>query len=164
MTDLTPPNVPAPGRGLRLALGISIALNLAVAGVIGGAMLRGGPGGHGAMGRDLGFGPYAQALRSEDRAALRQALFARAPELRLARHQLHVDSLAIVAALRAEPFDPKALTDLLRAQQLRMAGHLKLGQEVLGAFLTALPANERLEYAQRLQDGPRQMPPPASSD
>ena len=38
--------------------------------------------------RDLGFGPFTEALNREDRAALRQAFLAKAPDLRQARQRV----------------------------------------------------------------------------
>ena len=49
------------GRGVRIALGISVALNLLVVGLVAGAVLRdGGP--RERMVRDLDFGPFTEAL------------------------------------------------------------------------------------------------------
>ena len=73
------------GRGVRIALAISLGVNLAVVGVFAGAMLRDGHGMRGSMVRDLGFGPFTEALSREDRRAMRESLFDRAPDIREAR-------------------------------------------------------------------------------
>ena len=78
MNDVPPTPAPAPalsksGRGLRIALAISVALNLAIAGLVAGAVLRNhAPGGREDVARELGFGPFTEALSREDRRALRQ--------------------------------------------------------------------------------------------
>ena len=77
----------AAGRGLRIALAVSVALNLAVAGMFAGSLLKdhedGGPRGV----REIGFGPFSEALSREDRRALRANLMAKMPEMRLARRE-----------------------------------------------------------------------------
>ncbi len=151
--DQTPVRPTRSGRGLRWALGISLALNLAVVGMVAGAMLRDGPGMRGAMVRDLGFGPFTEALSHEDRRALRQALFERAPEIRQARQQRQEDLQALVAILRAEPFDAAALAAAMAEQEARMVGQLRLGQTVLQERIAAMTPEARRGFAERLEDG-----------
>ena len=151
--DQTPVRPTRSGRGLRWALGISLALNLAVVGMVAGAMLRDGPGMRGAMVRDLGFGPFTEALSREDRRALRQALFERAPEIRQARQQRQEDLQALVAILRAEPFDAAALAAAMAEQEARMVGQLRLGQRVLQERIAAMTPEARRGFAERLEDG-----------
>lgn len=151
--DQTPVRPTRSGRGLRWALGISLALNLAVVGMVAGAMLRDGPGMRGAMVRDLGFGPFTEALSREDRQALRQALFERAPEIRQARQQRQEDLQALVAILRAEPFDAAALAAAMAEQEARMVGQLRLGQTVLQERIAAMTPEARRGFAERLEDG-----------
>lgn len=143
--------VAKPGKRLKIALGLSLMLNLAVAGVVAGAFLRDGHGGREAMVRDLGFGPYSEALRPEDRKALRAKLFERAPELREQRRQMRADTQALLQVLRADPFDPTALDGLLAGQRDRLTSQLQLGQELLRDFLVGLPASERAGFADRLE-------------
>lgn len=151
--DQTPVRPTRSGRGLRWALGISLALNLAVVGMVAGAMLRDGPGMRGAMVRDLGFGPFTEALSREDRRAMRQALFERAPEIRQARQQRQEDLQALVAILRAEPFDAAALAAAMAEQEARMVGQLRLGQTVLQERIAAMTPEARRGFAERLEDG-----------
>ena len=158
MTDLnlpppvtaTPPT-PAPGRGVRIALAVSLALNLGVAGLIGGLWLEGGPGGHGDMVRDLGFGPFDAALRPEDRDALRKRLQDHAGDLKAAGQEMRGDAAAILLALRATPFDKALLTGALLSQEQHLETRLKLGNQVIGDFLVALPDQERTEFADRYE-------------
>ena len=151
--DQTPVRPTRSGRGLRWALGISLALNLAVVGMVAGAMLRDGSVMRGAMVRDLGFGPFTEALSREDRRALRQALFERAPEIRQARQQRQEDLQALVAILRAEPFDAAALAAAMAEQEARMVGQLRLGQTVLQERIAAMTPEARRGFAERLEDG-----------
>lgn len=154
--DLAPPAPttapPRPGRGLRIALAVSLALNLGVAGLVVGSFLHGGPGGRGdPMVRDMGFGPFDEALRPEDRAALRKSLVQHAGDLRAARREMQADASAILTALRADPFDPAGLTSALAAQEQHLADRLRLGSGLIRDFLVALPPQDRLDFADRLE-------------
>jgi uncharacterized membrane protein len=124
MTEPTPlSTAPQPAgtrRGLKIALAVSVALNLAVAGLVAGAWVKGGPG-H-VMPRDLSFGPFSEALNAEDRRALRKALLDRAPGFRDARKAAQAEFTALLAALRASPFDPAAAQSSRPAGLCRPAG------------------------------------------
>lgn len=143
------------GKGLRIALALSLALNLAVLGLVAGAIFRDGPGMRGGMARDLGFGPYSEALSPEDRKALRRALFEKAPEIRNSRRLMREDAQALLALLRAEPFDAEAFHDRMESQHDRMEHQLRLGQDLLQDFVAAMPEAERRAFADRLEDGLR---------
>ena len=148
----TNPAMPRPGRGLRIALAVSLALNLGVAGLVGGSFLHGGPGGRGdPMARDMGFGPFDEALRPEDRAVLRKSLVQHAGDLRAARREMQTDATAILTALRADPFDPAGLTAALAIQEQHLADRLRLGSGLIRDFLAALPQQDRLDFADRLE-------------
>lgn len=150
MTDTT--QVATPKRGLKIALAVSVALNLAVAGLIGGMVLHGGPGGRGdAMVRDFGFGPFEEALQPEDRAALRETVRARMGDIRAARQQMQRDGIAILAALRAEPFDPAALTAALDTQSENISNRLTFGSDVMRDFVLGLTPEARTAFADRLE-------------
>lgn len=139
------------GRGLRIALGISVALNLLVAGLVAGAVLRdGGP--RERMLRDLEFGPFTEALSREDRDALRRDFVARSGGFRDMRSEMRSDFDALLGALRAEPFDIDAARAVLEGQQARMQSRLALGQELLLDRLAAMTPAARAAFADRLED------------
>ena len=165
MTDVTPPSVTPPkpgvappvapksGRGLRIALAVSVALNLVIAGAGVGAFLRNhADGGREDMVRELGFGPFTEALGPEDRRALRRSFLAKAPDLRNIKRQRRDDAMAVLTTLRATPFAPDTLTSLMDAQHQRMARQLTLGQEVLRDFLIAMSPEDRAAFAGRLEE------------
>lgn len=155
MTDATltqPPTPSRPGRGLKIALAVSVALNLGVAGLIAGMALDGGPGRHGdMMARDLGFGPFDGALLPQDRDALRQNIQGRIAELRTARRQMQADNASVLTALRADPFDQTALSTALNTQAQHLGDRLTIGSDVIRDYLTALPKDARLAFADRLE-------------
>lgn len=143
---------PAAPRWMRLALALSLALNLGVAGVVGGSLL------HDARKeprpvpvRDLGFGPFSEALSPEDRAALRRAFVAEAPDFRDAWRQMRGEFGAVLDALRAEPFDPGVLAAVLERQNTRTGEMLSLGQRLIFDRVAAMTPDERLAFADRLE-------------
>lgn len=138
-------------RGWRIAFFVLLALNLGVAGMIGGAVLRHGPVRHGEMVRDLGFGPFTEALAPEDRAALRRSFLERAPDFRAARSEMRAEFSAVLAALRAEPFDAAALAAAMERQSSRMTRQMQLGQALLRDHLAEMTPDARRALADRLE-------------
>lgn len=145
-----PPRASRPGRGLRIALAVSVALNLAVAGMLGGAALKFGHTPPVAL-RDLGFGPFTEALTREQRGELRQTFLRHAPDFRQARRLMREDAVALLASLRAEPFDPEVFSGLLMQTNRRNADRLAQGEAALRDFILRMEPAERLAFADRLQ-------------
>lgn len=129
----------------------SLAVNLGVAGLALGVWFHGGPGGRGPMVRDPGFGPYDDALRPQDRDALRTAIRGKLGDLATSRQQMAADITAVLATLRADPFDPVALDAALAAQQAHLSARMKIGNDTMRDFLTGLPQADRLAFADRLE-------------
>ena len=152
----TPPPAPSAkspksGRGLRIALAVSLGVNLAIAGLVAGTVLRNhSQGGREDAVRELGFGPFTEALSPQDRRALRQSFLAKTPDARNLKRQRRDDAVAVLEALRATPFVPQNLSALMAAQQQRTAQQLILGQEVLRDFLIAMTPADRAAFADRL--------------
>lgn len=154
MTDanMTPvPTVPKTARGIKIALAVSVAINLAVAGVVGGLALNGGPGGRGdRMVREVGFGPFDAALSPQDRMALRRTVVSRLGDFRAMRLKMQDDLIAVVAALRSDPYDPAAMSAAFDAQANRLSDRLKQGNLLIRDYLLALTPEARLDFADRL--------------
>lgn len=144
---------PRPCRGLKIALVISVALNLAVAGLVLGAWL--GDGHRKGMPRDLTFGPFSEALSDADRRELRKALMSRAGEFRNSREAARADFEGLLVALRADPFDPAAMTAALAAIETRNAERLELGRSLIETRLTEMSTEDRRAFADRLEKGLR---------
>lgn len=158
MSDSPAPR--APGRWLKAALVVSLALNLAVAGMIAGALLgerrdtRRPPATE--MARDLGLGPYTRALETEDRRALGDAVRARvraAGGPRAIRSEIRQGFAEVLDAIRAEPFDPDRVADLIAAQGARAEARRELGAALLVERLAGMDAARRAAYADRLEAG-----------
>ncbi|MCF1708834.1 periplasmic heavy metal sensor [Tabrizicola sp. J26] len=171
MTLDTNPEVvsPAPGpaatpRWMKIALVISVALNLAVVGAIAGAALFGPGREHRLSVRELGFGPFDRALSLKDREALRDEFQARMggrwSDIRAVRKDLG----DFLAALRAQPFQPDTLWSLADQQEQRLTERLKLGQRLLIERVVAMTDEERQRFADRLEEemshGRRMSEPP----
>lgn len=148
MTEEIDRNPPRMRPWLRVLLGVSLALNLAVAGLVVGAMIRfGGPGG---MRPPMPLGAMLyHELPRDDRRALREEIHgARAHRAERRR----ADFRELDAALRAVPFDRARVADVLAAQSAR---HKDLEQEMRAAWLrrvAAMSEAERAAYADRLAE------------
>ena len=133
---------------IKVLLAVSLALNLAVAGLAVGAWMRGGPKG---MPRDLSFGPFSEALSTDDRRAMRRELMVRAPEFRAGRDAAQAEFATLVEALRAQPLDPGALDAALAAIETRNADRLEMGRSLIEARLIEMSDAERQAFADRLE-------------
>ncbi len=137
-------------RWLKVLLFASLALNLAIAGLVAGAVLRGGPPGHHRPPPDVaGAAPYMIALDHEQRRALWRELrgnFRRPPPDDLSRSYAEA-----VALLKADPFDAAAFSTLLETQAAAAEARRRTGQRALTDLLAGLPATERQAYAERLE-------------
>jgi uncharacterized membrane protein len=159
MTD-TPENAPPPqivappkpraGKGMQIALALSLAFNLLVVGLVAGAILRDGDP-RARVVRDLDFGPFTEALSPPDREALRREFVARAPEMREIRREIRADLETFLTVLRSEPFDAAALQVVMDNQQARMSRRIDLGRALLLERLAAMSPEERAEFADRLE-------------
>lgn len=150
-----PPAAPAPAtpRGVKIALALSVALNLGVAGLAVGAWLGDGP--HRGMPRDMSFGPFTEALDEDDRRAIRKALLERLGEFREQRAAARAEFETLLASLRADPFDPEALKAALEALEARNAQRLDLGRSLIETRLIEMSPSERAAFADRLEKGLR---------
>ncbi len=163
MTETDSQSPPTPPAGeptrqarpgwMKIALVVSVALNLGVAGLVLGAWL--GDGQHAGMPRDLSFGPFSEALSDADRRALRKDLMGRAGEFRSSREAAHAEFAALLDALRSDPFDPAAMTAALTAIETRNAERLDLGRSLIEARLIEMSAAERSAFADRLEQALR---------
>lgn len=160
MTDQKPsPDSPTPRprrRWLRVLLFVSLALNLAVAGLVGGAWLNikhGGEDRPERISRELGLGPYLFAMDRDGRDALRKSAAGRQGDLRQNRSawkQAFTDSLEV---LRTDPFDPVRFRDLVVRQADLATANRGLGQDILVERVSELTPQERAELADRLEKG-----------
>ena len=148
-----PPSPPAQtGRGLKIALAVSLALNLLILGVVGGAVIKSrGPDGP-MMARDLAFGPFTEALTREQRRDLLRGMgMTREGGGRAMREEVRRDFDAVLAALRAQPFDPASFAAVIAQQNERLTVRVAQGRTALVALVSVMTPEERQRYADALE-------------
>lgn len=151
MTDAAPPQPRLPARIRWLLIG-SLTLNLLIIGLVAGMALRFGAGPPQMIAeRSLGFGPWSGGLEREDYNALRKGFEAKGQDLRAAARADRAARAALVAALRAEPFDPAALDAIIAEMQQRTLERLELGQTLIRAHVLAMTPAARHAFADRLE-------------
>lgn len=151
MTDPVPhrPN-PSRSRWLRWALVASLTLNLLVVGMVAGVGLR-FAGGEAPPPRSIGFGPWSGGLDRSDHKALREAFGATGRDFRADWQLEREDRAALLAALRADPFDPAALDTVTARMNARATERMDLGQKLIRDHILAMTPAERRAFADRLE-------------
>ncbi|ANB34329.1 periplasmic heavy metal sensor [Rhodovulum sulfidophilum] len=158
-----PAETAGPRRGrnrFSLALGLSLAVNVLLLGLIGGAVL----GHRSGVGRDhavtmMALGPYGRALADTDRAAIRKALRAEAPRFREERREVRQGFRDMLTALRGETFDADRIAAVLDRQEARVQAHAGMVRKLMLDRLSAMSPDERSAFADRLERVLRHGPP-----
>ena len=160
------PSVPRSSMrpGLRILLFASLALNLLVVGVVGGAVFsnaRLGP----PPSPDRFVGPILHALSPTDRRAIGLAMRREHRRAQPQHKSVIEDFQPVITALRAQPFDLDKLARGLSQQQNMIKERMGFGQQLLLARLARMSTQERNEFADRLirelENGPSlDRPPP----
>lgn len=142
----------------RALLVVSLTLNVLVLSVIAGAILRDGRDGRHpslnperALLRDGGFMPFFDAMPHEARERMAEALRRQGGGVRPDRAALAADFRGFVAALRAEPFAPEAVSDVLEAQHQRIEARVAAGRSLLVEQIAAMTPAERSAFADALE-------------
>jgi uncharacterized membrane protein len=140
-------------RWMKALIILSFAMNLMVAGIVGGIALRGIGGSPVPMmtGQVPGFGPWSKALRREDYRALRKAFEARGLDFRAFARADREDRAALVAALRSSPFDLDAFDAAHRRISEHSSERVELGQDLIRAHIQTLSDERRAEIADRME-------------
>ena len=160
---MTQDPTPRRKRLMRVALGLSLALNVMILGALGGAMWRhGGPGPHG--GGDLPglrsyASPYVQALPPEARRGLHGKMQASGKVHHLDREARRALYDEMLTALRAEPFQADVAAAVLAAQGEAAAGVQQVAHDAWLAEVSAMDAAARQDYADKLQQRLEAGPP-----
>ncbi|SIT85078.1 periplasmic heavy metal sensor [Pontibaca methylaminivorans] len=140
-------------RWMRVMLGVSLALNLAVVGLFAGMMLRHDrPGRMEAMHRPpVGVALY-RALSKDERQTLRESLRRKAAGQRSADAASgDTGAASVVAALRARPFDRDRLAAALADESSRRQRWQDLMQAAWLEQVTAMDDAARAEFADRVE-------------
>lgn len=142
-------------RWLKVVLFASLALNLAVIGLVIGAVLHGPPG---PDGRDrarapsgMAF-PYTRAFSDEAQGQLRRDYIERMRVQRAEQGGREPTYPEVLALLRADPFDRAAFEAVLLRQFTRVEVSQAVGREVLLDRIATMSAADRSAYADRLEE------------
>ncbi|WP_159976891.1 periplasmic heavy metal sensor [Roseobacter cerasinus] len=146
-------------RRIKIILGVSLGLNLAVLGLVGGTLLRHGEGKlaglHGvALG---GYGlPYMIALPRQDRRVVVRSVRSSPEALdRVARRALYND---VLMALRRPELDLEALSVAVRRQAEASIIVQRRAQTAWLDVISDMPAKERVDYAAAIEEVLRRGP------
>ena len=147
------PQTSASRPWVRSALIASLGVNILIAGMVGGAVLRGGPpdGYHPA--REVavfGLRPYARALDKDGRKALRKALRAGRGDFSAGHKAMSAHLAALADALKADPFDASAVEAELARQAKSVFANVAFGQKLLLDQIRGMSDERRHALAEKL--------------
>lgn len=146
-------------RWIKFALIISLGLNLGIAGVLVGTVLRGPEARRSSVESPDGVAMLARAMPHSYQRELRESLRTQRDNLRPDRQELKNLRDRFITALRSEPFDINAVRETFAAQrrildQVTTAGHASVIDQI-----EKMTAQDRELYIRRLLDRFR---PPSS--
>ena len=138
-------------RYLKLALAISLGLNLLFIGIFAGAAFRHG-GKHGAIGPQLHSyaAPYMRALPRDQRRALFEQV--RSEPAIADRQTRRAFYQRMLAGLRADPFEAAAVQAVLQDQARAVQGLRGASQAVWLDLVSKMSGPERQSYADALEE------------
>lgn len=152
MTDAAP--LPAkPRRWTLYALIASLAVNLAVLGLVAGLALKGPPG---RPGPEMGLWRYAGALPEPYRGDLMRQLRESRDAWRMERDRLSGQRQILASALTAQPYDRATVESALALERSMLDGLAVQGAQVLLDQIDRMDAQARADYAARLLAGPKE--------
>ncbi len=151
MTDERPKSSDCP-RWIKIALAVSLAINLLIIGIAGGMAARfGGSDGPPRM-SDSG-GAYTRALTPKDRREIGKDLGQQFQEMRKGRAIVQEQYREMLAVLKAEPFDRGAAEDVLQRQSGIADQRRKVSERALLDRFEAMTPAERAAFVVRLEQG-----------
>jgi len=142
---------------VKVLLGLSLAFNLGIVGLVGGFVLRSDGPMRGA-GPGLGYAmPYVMALEREVRRAIFEAVREDPSLPSRADRRAHFDDMLV--ALRADPMDRAAVEAVLARQAQGVSAVQRRAQDEWLSKVEAMSATERAAYADTVEEilkrGPR---------
>lgn len=149
-------------KTIKIVLIASLAMNLLVVAAVGTAVIRsdrpdfqhqprtGGETRRFGRSGPPEIGALARGLDREGRAALRDRLRADTT-LRTGREQMAEKRADVLSALRAEPYDPDALTEALSGQRALQTELAERGFAAIAEVVEGLSYAERIAFADRVE-------------
>jgi len=138
-----------PNRLWRTVLVLSLALNLAVVGMVVGTAVSGRLGDGPPRSFDLGLGPVSRALAPQERREIGRNL---RRDGGMQNSGLRDRASDIVAALKADPYDPEALQALMDAQAASMMDIQARAQAATLDQISAMTPERRRAFADQLAE------------
>ena len=139
-------------RWMRIAFGVSLALNLAVVGVLAGTFARfGGPPSRG-PGMISYATPYVRALPRDAQREIFHAVRDQLPKdtnSRQARRALYAE---MIEALKADPFDPAQVQTVLDRQNAAALAVQAAAHTAWLAHVAAMSPEDRAAYADNVSE------------
>ena len=134
---------------VKIVLGLSLAANLAIVGLVAGLVLRGGP--LGGNGPSVGYAmPYVIALPREERRGVFDTV--RGNKDLPNRRARRADYAAMIDALRADTLDVAAIQAILARQADGATRVQTAAQDAWIAAVSAMTPDERAAYTTRIED------------
>ncbi|OUS07116.1 hypothetical protein A9Q96_07350 [Rhodobacterales bacterium 52_120_T64] len=158
MSEQTTPQAKKTPRWIKVALIVSVAANLGVAGVIGGAALRAPEIKRNNLNGPEGVAMLARAMPAEHQRELREGLRDRREEFRPDRQELGSLRARFIEALKADPFEIEAVQDVLAEQRAMIFELTTAGDNTVIAQIEKMSPQDRENYILRLLKDKR--PPP----
>ena len=158
MNDQTAPQTKNTRRWVKVALIVSVAVNLGSAGVIGGAALRAPEIQRNNLQAPEGVAMLARAMPTPHQRELRESLRDRRGDLRPDREELRNLRDRFIVALRAEPFDIDAVNDVFADQRVMLSNLTAAGHDSVIEQIEKMSPQDRENYIRRLLGNDR--PPP----
>jgi len=134
-------------RLTRIVLVLSLALNLAIIGLLAGAAASGRFGEDAPRSYDLGLGPVARALEGDERRRIGDGL-RRDSALHGVDLRRHAENMIVI--IRTEPFDGQALRDLMARQDERAVQLRSRALELMIQEIAEMNAERRAAFADQL--------------
>lgn len=140
----------------KVLLFVSLAVNLLIAGIVIGAVVRHGDvfrqeGPKALPMRQFGYGPFGDALTRPERRALARSVRQHSDELKFDRTAFRKDMGKLLGALRAPQFDRAVAESILADQQQKLFERQVVGRKILLDQIEAMTPAERKAYADRLE-------------
>lgn len=150
MSEQSTPQAKGTPRWIKIALIVSVAVNLGVAGVIGGAALRAPEIQRNNLEAPEGVAMLARAMPPEHQRELRQNLRERRSDLRPDREELRNLRDRFIVALRAEPFDIDAVNAVFADQRAMLSKLTAAGHTSVIEQIEKMSPRDRERYIRRL--------------
>jgi uncharacterized membrane protein len=158
MSEQTTPQVKGTPRWIKIALIVSVAGNLGIAGVIGGAALRAPEIQRNNLEAPEGVAMLARAMPAAHQRELREGLRGRRGDLQPDREELRSLRGRFVVAMRAEPFDIDAVNDVFADQRAMLSKLTAAGHDSVIEQIEKMSPQDREKYIRRLLGNDRPSP------